>query len=104
MKTHILILGLVACFALAGNGVVLSQESESLSQERGPGKFKEMDADGDSKVSLDEFLAGAATRFGKLDADEDGFITGDEFKAGRKAVRTQSRERLEQPQGGKATE
>lgn len=104
MKIHSLIPGLVACFVLAGNGVVLSQESESPSQERGPGKFKEMDVDGDSKISLNEFQEGAVTRFGKLDADEDGFLTAEEFTEGRKAIRAKSRERHEQRQGEKEGE
>ncbi|MCA9474040.1 MAG: hypothetical protein KC594_18400 [Nitrospira sp.] len=104
MKTHSLILGLVACFVLAGNGAVFSQEAESMSEERGPGRLEKMDTDGDGKVSLDEFLEGAGTRFGKLDADEDGFLTAEEFKEGRKAIRAKGRERHEQRQGEKVAE
>ena len=99
MKIHTLILGLVTCFVLVGNGVVLSQESESLPQERSHGKFSKIDKDGDNLVSEDEFLAVAAMRFERLDSDDDGFITADEFKAGKKAVREKRRERRERRQG-----
>lgn len=104
MKTHTLILGLVACAVLAGNGVVLAQESESGSQERGSGKLKKMDTDGDGQISLDEFLAKAEKRFGKMDVDEDGFITASEYKEKRKAVRAKSRERREHRQADKDME
>ena len=54
--------------------------------------FKKLDADGDGKVSKDEYLkspraaqdpAKAGERFAKIDKDGDGFLTLDEFKAGR---------------------
>ncbi len=93
MKTHTLILGLVACAVLAGNGVVLAQEFESGTQERGSGKMKKIDMDGDGQVSLDEFLAQAQKRFERMDVDESGFITASEYKEKRKAVRAKSRER-----------
>ena len=100
MKTHTLILGLVACAVLAGNGVVFSQESEHMSEGRGPGNVKKMDTDGDGQVSLDEFLAQAETRFGKMDIDQDGSISAAEFKEGRKAIHAKSRERRGKRQGG----
>jgi len=104
MKTHTLILGLVACIVMAGNGAVFSQEAESMFEERGPGKLKKMDTDGDGQLSLDEYLAGAEKRFGKMDADEDGYLTAEELKEGRKAVRAKRSERREQRQGEKEAE
>jgi Ca2+-binding EF-hand superfamily protein len=44
---------------------------------------KSADANGDGKVSRDEFLARAAARFDSLDANKDGVLTADEMKAGR---------------------
>ncbi|GJL53443.1 MAG: hypothetical protein NPIRA02_05750 [Nitrospirales bacterium] len=101
MKTHTLILGLVACAVLSGNGVVFAQESESGFQERGSGKLKKMDADRDGNISLDEYLAMAEHRFGQMDANTDGYVTADELKNGRKAVRAKSRERRGKRQAGK---
>ncbi|GJL66616.1 MAG: hypothetical protein NPIRA05_15870 [Nitrospirales bacterium] len=104
MNAHTLILGLVACAVLAGNGVVLAQESEGGSQARGSGKLKKMDADSDGQVSLDEYLTMAEHRFGQMDANTDGYVTADELKDGRKAVRAKSRERREHRQAEKDAE
>lgn len=45
----------------------------------GGGK-RHMDTNDDGKVTLDEAVAGAKTRFAKLDANKDGAITKDEVK------------------------
>ncbi|TLY51201.1 MAG: hypothetical protein E6K53_08150 [Gammaproteobacteria bacterium] len=42
---------------------------------------KKLDTNGDGVVSLDEYLAGAKTRFGRLDKNGDGYITADEAPA-----------------------
>lgn len=42
----------------------------------GPGKF---DADGDGKVTLEEFNAGHAKMFEMMDTDGDGVLSGDEL-------------------------
>lgn len=46
--------------------------------------FAQMDADGDGKVSLEEFKAAAAARaekrFSVMDADGDGFLSADDLK------------------------
>jgi len=46
----------------------------------GGGGKRNMDANQDGKVTLDEALAGAKTRFAKVDANKDGSITKDEVK------------------------
>lgn len=55
-------------------------------------RFKKADADGDDKLSVEEFVGKktdekkkrAEKRFAKLDGDDDKFLTLDEFKAGEK--------------------
>lgn len=53
-------------------------------------KGKNLDTDGDHKVSLTEFLVGkknkskAEKRFAKLDKNGDGFLTPDELKGKKK--------------------
>ncbi len=93
MKTHTLILGLMVSAVFTGNGFVLAQESESGSHERGSGKMKKMDTDGDGEVSLDEFLVRAEQRFAKMDMNQDGSITEAEYKDKRQSVRAKNRER-----------
>jgi hypothetical protein len=72
MKHHSLIVGfsvatLVSGFALAHGG-------------GGHGGKRHMDTNKDGKITLDEALAGAKTRFAKVDANKDGSITKDEAK------------------------
>lgn len=45
--------------------------------------LKEVDTDGDGKVSKTEFLAKAEKRFAEADANGDGFIVKEEHKAMR---------------------
>jgi Ca2+-binding EF-hand superfamily protein len=47
-------------------------------------RFKEMDKNGDGKLTLDEFLGYAAARFKLADADGDGKVTVWEFRAARR--------------------
>lgn len=44
---------------------------------------KDFDADGDGKVTRDEFVNGPTPLFDKADANADGFVTKDEAKAAR---------------------
>jgi Ca2+-binding EF-hand superfamily protein len=51
-------------------------------------KFAKLDADGDGKLSKDEFL-GSSSIFERWDADKDGFVTQAEMTAGLAAPRKQ---------------
>ena len=70
---------------VAGNGRVTAEEiaSSPRAHERAE-KVAEriahrLDTNGDGRVSKDEFLAMAKTRFAKLDKNGDGFLTADEI-------------------------
>jgi Ca2+-binding EF-hand superfamily protein len=52
--------------------------------QRKEARFKEMDKDGDGKLTLDEFLAYAAARYKAADKDGDGKVTVWEFRAARR--------------------
>ncbi len=54
-----------------------------MSPEDVASRFKEIDKDGDGKVSKEEF-PGAPERFGRLDKDADGSVTAEEFAAAMK--------------------
>ncbi|HWB14557.1 MAG TPA: HlyD family efflux transporter periplasmic adaptor subunit [Pirellulales bacterium] len=56
--------------------------------------FKQLDKNGDGKVSIDEMPEEARERFGRMDANGDGFIDQDEQKA------IEERMRQRQQQGG----
>lgn len=51
----------------------------------GPGQF---DADGDGKVTLEEFNAGHAKKFEMMDTDGDGVLSGDEIDCPRMGPRS----------------
>ena len=51
--------------------------------------FGEMDADGDSNISREEFDAFRADRFAQLDGDQDGEITPKEMSIGMRKMRFQ---------------
>ena len=64
--------------------------SPALAEELGK-RFEKRDADGDGKISKEEFMSGAekrgveeekaAKRFGRIDTDGDGFISSEEMGA-----------------------
>ncbi len=80
--------------------------------------FARLDADGDGKVTSDEFSTAMQKRFGKtentdgtgrpdpaevfkkMDADGDGTINVTEFKAGMEAMRQKGRGQMPPPHGG----
>lgn len=47
------------------------------------GKFKEMDADRDGRVTKEEYAAAAQAKFAKLDANSDGKVSAEELAGGR---------------------
>ncbi len=56
-------------------------------------KIKEIDTDGDGRISAAEHAAGSQKMFGKMDADGDGKITAAEMQAGHdKAMKHASHE------------
>lgn len=65
------------------------------------GGMRMMDANGDGKVSRDEFIAGNLRRFDMMDADHDGQLTKAERQAAMEAMRARMEERMrERFQGG----
>ena len=66
--------------------------AEGRAQGRGAGRMaRMMDANGDGKVSKDEFVAGTLRRFDMMDADHDGKLT----RAERQEAIEQMRARME---------
>ena len=49
-------------------------------------KFKQMDTDGDGRISAAEHAAGAQKMFAKMDSNHDGGITAAEMEAGHKMM------------------
>lgn len=99
-----------------------SQDTNQGGRGKGPRqsaeeRFKQLDANGDGKVSLQEYLAakppgggngpgGNATaedrtaRFRKMDTNGDGYLTLDEYKAGRAQMRPPGARDGQRPPGG----
>ncbi len=80
---------MVVAFALQ----VSAQTSDRL-QGKSDRLFGENDANGDGKLSLDEFPEGLRSKFGGVDTDKDGFVTMEEDMAYR-TRRTGGRVRTE---------
>lgn len=78
------------------DGSLTAAEQEAGRGTRGPGGgLRRADADGDGKISKDEYLAAQLRRFDMQDANKDGKLT----KAERNAARAQFRPR-ENPADG----
>tara|TARA_B100001179_G_scaffold224656_1_gene203631 strand:+ start:57 stop:647 length:591 start_codon:yes stop_codon:yes gene_type:complete len=63
---------------------------------RDGGMMARADANGDGRLTLQEFQAHALERFDRADADSNGTVTAEERKAAREAHRAEMRERSEQ--------
>ena len=76
----------VLCVSLA----VLASPAAAGHHKSGEGKqdrFAKYDANGDGKISRDEFLSMAGERFEKMDANGDGSLSKDEMKRPHKKRR-----------------
>ena len=66
----------------------------------GGGMARMLDADGDGKVSREEFVAGNLRLFDRGDADHDGLLTKAERQAAMEAMRARMEERMREMMGG----
>lgn len=73
-RPGVLLCGLAAALALAPAAAQVTATSEYLAR---------MDADGDGRVSLDEYLAWMGYAFERMDADGDGVLTAAELPGGK---------------------
>jgi hypothetical protein len=77
---------LVLVAALAGSlvgGAALAQDAPPPGP-RGGGMMMRADANGDGKISRQEYNAQIAQRFARRDANKDGFLSGDELAGPRR--------------------
>lgn len=75
-----LLLGLCASGLTHAAGATEPDGSRrAMMQQRLQQYFQQMDANGDGKISHDEYMANAERQFQRLDANHDGVITQDEL-------------------------
>lgn len=67
---------------------------------RGGGMARMLDANGDGKISRDEYVAGTLRRFDMADTNHDGLLTKAERDAAREAMRARMEERMRGMMGG----
>jgi hypothetical protein len=70
----------------------MRQEMREKRKQHRKDRLLELDANGDDRVDLDEYLANAERRFNELDGDGDGFVTTDEARAHHKKMREKHKE------------
>ena len=68
----------------------------------GGGMMAGADANGDGRLTLEEFQAHALARFDRTDADGNGTVTPEERTAAREAMRAQRAERMKQRRAERA--
>ncbi|MEW6358651.1 MAG: hypothetical protein AB1696_20115 [Planctomycetota bacterium] len=75
-------MGRVLWVMAAVGALVLMVQWNVCGQEEKKPVFQKMDADGDGKVTADEFTARRKAWFKEMDGDADGKVTADEYLAG----------------------
>jgi Ca2+-binding EF-hand superfamily protein len=73
---------------ITGSAYFASAEEVAKTEGQQPkkgGMMGEMDANGDGKVSKDEFVADAAKKYSEIDSNKDNNITHEEMQAHHKA-------------------
>lgn len=82
--------------SLGLSGFALAQDDSSPAP-KGEKAFKMYDANGDGKITKEEYVAAAQkraeARFAKLDKDNKGYLTKDDFMAAREKMRERFKNR-----------
>ncbi|MFZ5428531.1 MAG: EF-hand domain-containing protein [Thermodesulfobacteriota bacterium] len=91
-----------AAVTIAALALVLGLSGAALAQDdappaKGDKAFKMLDANGDGKVTKEEFLAAsqkrAEARYAKLDPEGKGYLTKDDFAQAREKAREKAKAR-----------
>lgn len=96
----IFLVGAVALLLVAGGDSFAQEEHAAAAMAIFKARFKEIDADGDGRISRQEYrqymLERALQRFDKADKDNDGYVTNEEaeeaFKARSEEIRVKMKE------------
>ena len=87
MKRQSIVLVAVASMAAVASTSVLAKDGP----RRGGNIFKKADLDNDGKLSLEELVNQATSRFDKADANKDGEITAEELAEASRRQRSERR-------------